>query len=318
MAKYRKIIRKLLFPGPFAVCLIAAAAGAWLIYTFAAAEENTPIACGAYLFSAYGLTVLCIMVLPQLIKGCRRLLRLIPVVNRCFEDLTFRITISIYAALVINLIYAGLNGFLGVSHQSAWFWSLAVYYIFLSVIRFTFAVHVQRYGFYGDIEGQWKRYRAGGVMLTMMSAALAGMVILVVTKGEGFEYEGNMIYAMALYTFYITVLSIVNVIRYRRCNSPVMSAAKAVNLASALVSMLALETAMISQFGDDSYDTEYFGIVMTGCTGGAVCIAVIAMGTYMAANAGKKLKNMRECFPDKGDKAEVYGEKAEFVPKGVE
>ena len=50
-----------------------------------------------------------------------------------------------------------------------------------------------------------------------------------------------MIYVMAMYAFYVTVMAVINMVRYRKYHSPVMSAAKAVNLAAALVSMLSLE-----------------------------------------------------------------------------
>ena len=50
-------------------------------------------------------------------------------------------------------------------------------------------------------------------------------------------------------SIYITITSVVHVVRYRRYNSPVMSAAKRINLVAALVSMLSLETAMLARFG---------------------------------------------------------------------
>lgn len=303
MDKCRNIIRKLLFPGIFPVCLIVITAGAMLIYAFAVAGENTPIAYTAYLFSAYGLTVFYILVFPPLIRECKRLLRLIPVVDRCFEDLTFRTTVFIFFSLAVNLFYAGLNGFLGISQNSAWFWSLAVYYVFLSLIRFMLAICARSHDFKTDMEDQWKMYRNCGIMLALMSIALAGMVILVMTQGEGFEYEGNMIYAMALYTFYITILAIVNVVRYRRYKSPVISAAKAVNLAAALVSMLALETAMITRFSNDG-NAEYFRHTMTAVTGGVVCISVIAVGIYMIASARKKIRKLR-VLEEAGDSVKI-------------
>lgn len=74
--------------------------------------------------------------------------------------------------------------------------------------------------------------------------------------------------------------------RYRKYQSPAMSAAKAINLAAALVSMLSLETAMLAQFGggetfpptDDRVDP-----------GGSVCVIVVGMGVYMTVHATKQL-----------------------------
>lgn len=56
---------------------------------------------------------------------------------------------------------------------------------------------------------------------------------------------------VALYTFYITTTAIIDIIKYRKYNSPVMSISKVIKLAAALVSMLFLETAMFAQFGAD-------------------------------------------------------------------
>lgn len=75
------------------------------------------------------------------------------------------------------------------------------------------------------------------------------MVVLVVYQNESFQYAGSLIYIMGMYAFYTTVMAIVNLVRYRQFQSPVMSAARTVNLVAAMVSMLSLETAMLSQFG---------------------------------------------------------------------
>ena len=103
-------------------------------------------------------------------------------------------------------------------------------------------------------------------------------------------YAGSLIYAMALYTFYVTIMAVVNLVRYRKYQSPAMSAAKAINLAAALVSMLSLETAMLAQFGGG----ETFRQLMTASTGGSVCVIVVGMGVYMTVHASKQLKKLQE------------------------
>ena len=65
---------------------------------------------------------------------------------------------------------------------------------------------------------------------------------------------------------------------------------KALQLAKALVSMLALETAMLEQFGEN--DGEHFRAVMTGCTGVGVYLMILGMAVYMIYTSGKKIKNL--------------------------
>lgn len=83
---------------------------------------------------------------------------------------------------------------------------------------------------------------------------------------------------MALYTFYAVITAVINVVKFRKYGSPVMSAAKIINLTAALVSLLSLETAMLSQFGDP--DDLVFRQYMTAITGAGVCAVVLGMAVY--------------------------------------
>lgn len=133
-----------------------------------------------------------------------------------------------------------------------------------------------------------KRYRLCGGILLVLNLALSVMVILVVVWNQGFEYGEYLIYVMEIYSFYTMIPSAINVIKFRRYNSPVLSAAKVINLTAALVSMMSLETAMISQF--DTANDPAFRRTMTGMTGFAVCAFVLVMAIYMIVRAGKQLK----------------------------
>ena len=124
-----------------------------------------------------------------------------------------------------------------------------------------------------------------------MNQALAGIVIFMVHQNRGFEYPGLLIYAIAAYSFYAVTIAIVNIVKTRRHKSPVLSAARAINLVAALVSVLSLETAMLTRFGGD--DDPMFRRIMTGATGGGICTAVIGMAVYMIIRANKKLRKIK-------------------------
>ena len=81
-------------------------------------------------------------------------------------------------------------------------------------------------------------------------------------------------------------------VKFRKQNSPTLSAAKVINLASALVSMLALETAMISQFGSE--ESPLFRRAMTSATGAFVCLVVLSTAVYMIVRATKNLKRLQQ------------------------
>lgn len=109
-------------------------------------------------------------------------------------------------------------------------------------------------------------YRMCGITLLIMNQALAGIVIFMVHQNRGFDYPGLLIYAMATYSFYSVITAVVNLVKFRKHGSPLLSAAKVINLVAAMVSVLSPETAMLARFGGD--DDPLFRKVMTGATGG--------------------------------------------------
>lgn len=103
----------------------------------------------------------------------------------------------------------------------------------------------------------------------------------------GFEYPGMLIYIMAMYTFYAAITAIMNVIKFRKYGSPVLSAAKVINLTAAMVSMLSLETAMLTQFG--AADDAYFRKTMTASTGAGVSMIVVGMAVFMIVRSTRQI-----------------------------
>lgn len=291
MERLKKFMQILLFPGTAVVILSVPAAAALLVYAFLAAGEDSLISYVSYAVSAYSLTIVCVNLVPVIRKGYRWI-RKNPYANRYLEDIPFKLRVSLYFTLGINLLYAGIHAFSGIYYHSVWIGTLAAYYIFLTVIRFLLVRYAHNNGFGKNKAAELKRYRLCGAVLMMMNMALVGVVILVLYQNRSFHYAGFLIYIMALYTFYITIMAVINVVRYRKYQSPVMSAARAVNLAAALVSMLSLETAMLTQF-DDGSTSPFFRQVMIGSTGGAVCAFVVGMGIYMIVRSTRQLRKLQ-------------------------
>lgn len=119
----------------------------------------------------------------------------------------------------------------------------------------------------------------------------AGIIILVLTENSGFEYPGTLIYAMALYAFGAVITAVGNVVKYRKYGNAVMSAVKVVSLTAALVSMLSLETTMLTQFGAASEPA--FRQIMFGASGAGVSIIVLGMAVYMIVKTTKQLEKIK-------------------------
>lgn len=291
MNRGRRMLRKLLFPHPALVVLIAAAAAAALTWAFLAGAEGSPGVYGAYTLSAYGLTLVCVRV-PALVRGVRRMMREEPRIRRCMDDTDLWTRLTLIPSVAANGGYALLQLGLGILNHSVWYYALSAYYGLLLLMRCTLLLKMDRNGLGKDLQGEYRLFLGCGGVLTVMNAALAVIVSYMVWQNRGFTHHPITTIAMAAYTFYTLTMAVINVVRCRRYNSPVLSASKAVSLAAALVSMLSLETAMLNAFG--SGDDGDFRRVMLASSGGVVCLAVLVMGLYMMVRAAKELGRLKK------------------------
>ena len=70
------------------------------------------------------------------------------------------------------------------------------------------------------------------------------------------------------------------------------SASKAISLAAACVSMLTLESKMLTTFGDETMDLTSHRIMLVA-TGWVISIFIIVMAVYMLVQSSKRLKEYR-------------------------
>lgn len=288
---WKKLGKKLLFPTVWLMVLLTVVSAAGLVTVFLKGWEMAPIAYFVYVLAFYTLsvvTVFCVMVLPKQYKHIKEKVMDNPLGNRYLTDRFFRTEVSLYCALGVNLLYAGLNVLSWHLYQSWWFVCLAVYYGILSVMRFLLVRYVRCKDLGVDRRSELKRALGCSYIMLLLNLFLSGAVLMVVYQNRGFEYHGIMIYVMAMYTFYTATHAIIDLVKYRKLESPVMSAAKMIAMAAALVSMLNLETAMFAQFGAEMAKGDQQLMIML--TGAGISITVIAMAVYMIVYCTKEIK----------------------------
>lgn len=297
MDQFKKILKRLFFLPPLLIVIIAVPAFAAVIYVLVK-EISGPLAYLSYLASAYALITLGLGV-PGIVRSVRHWIEghpltqkilSIPLSRRYMEDVKFRAEVSLGIGFTINLLYIVMKLVSGIYYRSTWFISLAMYYTMLAVMRLLLLYRRRWPEGKARQELELRRYRSCGVVLLFMNIALAGIVAFMVHQNRGYEYPGTLIYAMAAYSFYAVIIAAINVIKFRRHGSPILSAAKAISLVAALVSILSLETAMLAQFGSE--DDPLFRKTMTGATGGGVCVIVLGMALFMIVKASKQLKQI--------------------------
>jgi len=285
---WKKLGKALLFPHIAVMILLVPIATVLLVGSMVFVGTESVIAYISYVLAAYTLTVWCFKI-PYLIKFFKTFKNENKYARKWQEDTRLRVNVSLYGSLAWNTLYGIFQLLLGFYHSTFWFYSLGAYYICLGVMRLFLARHTTRYAPGERLQTELKKYRACGIVFLVMNLALALIIFFMVYWNRTFEHHMITAIAMAAYTFTALTTAIVNVIKYRRYHSPVYSASKAISLAAALVSMLTLESTMLTAFGDGTM-TAMEQKIMLGATGGVISVLIVATAIYMIVVGTKKLK----------------------------
>lgn len=288
---WKKIGKALLFPHIAIMIILLPIATVFLVYSLVFMGTDSIIAITSYVLAFYTLTVWTVKT-PYLIKFFKEFKAENKYARRWQDDARLRVNVSLYGTLIWNTAYALLQLGMGFWHHTFWFYSLAAYYICLAVMRFFLARFTIKHKPGEKMRQELIRYRLCGWIFLAMNLALSLMVFFMVYWGRTFHHHEITTIAMAAYTFTAFTMAIISIVKYRKYNSPVYSASKAISFASACVSMLTLEATMLTTFGDSSMDAVTRKIFL-GCTGGAISALVIVMAIYMIRQSNRKLKELK-------------------------
>jgi hypothetical protein len=297
MDRVKRFLKRIFFLPPLPTVLISAPIFVLTFVILGTGRNDAWYAYIVYVLSAYAMVVL-VLGFPGILNALKtgfwsarpiRWLSSTRLGSRFLNSTVFRSEVSLHQGLAVNLLYVALKLVTGILYRSVWLIALAAYYLLLAVMRAVLVGYVHREKIGENIPREFRRYRVCGCVLLVMNQALAAIVIYIVHQNQGFSYPGVLLYGMALYAFYAIITAIINVVKFRKLGSPVLSAAKCVTLTAALVSMLSLETAMLSEFGGDLT----FRFWMTAISGGVVCTFVLAMAIYMIVRATKYLNQQK-------------------------
>ena len=287
----KKLGKALLFPHIAIMILLLPVATVLLVGSMVFVGVESVIAIISYVLSAYTLTIWCFRI-PSIIRFFGNFKNENKYARMWISDAHLRVNISLYGSLLWNALYGVFQLWLGFYHHTFWFYSLGAYYICLAVMRFFLVRHTRKYAPGERMKTELVKYRACGWVFLLMNLALALIIFFMVYWNRTFEHHMITAIAMAAYTFTSLTMAIINVIKYKKYNSPVFSASKAISFAAALVSMLTLESTMLTTFSDGTM-TATAQKWMLGATGGAISALILATAVYMIVTSTKKLKLLK-------------------------
>ncbi len=293
MQKFLRTLRRFQAKGPLLLFLVLVSAVA-VCSVLSQQQTATLVAYAVYFLSAYTLCCLVFFLIEHYKMFQKKALQ-VPYIHRYFHDFEWRTFINTYVSLAISLAFAALKLTFSFRLSSLWFAAIATYYIVLSITRY---IILSNHRTASGIEGRGERrlrqlrtYRASGYMLFFLTAALLGAVWQMVFSAKSFTYPGHLIYAVAAFAFYSVITAGLNLFRVQALDNPIVSAARLINFASALVSMLTLQTAMFSAFG--SADTKILSQYLNAILGTLICFGVFALAVIAVIRAGNEIKKIK-------------------------
>lgn len=279
----KKIIKKILYPSTITGFILFNLSYGLLIYVFNYHLEQTPLAYISYVFSFYTLIIFCLW-FYKVTKFSNQFLKSSKL-YQIYHQNNFLITkTSIYFSLGLNLIYGLFKLITGLYCKSWWFITFAIYYLLLCFMKISLVQNIKQ----SNIKKEYQKLKLTGLILFLLNIILIGIVLLIIVQNEIINYRGILVYIVAIYDFYLIISAIINVIKYRKNNRPILIASKCINLTVAMISMVSLEVALVFQFGNNEIA---FKRVMTAAMGLGICLINSFMSAFMIIKANKNLKN---------------------------
>ena len=217
--------------------------------------------------------------------------------NKLLKNYGFRTIIFSIGSFIITVAFSIFNTFLGIYLPSVWYGALAGYYLILSLIKggILFFHKNKRALIRQNLESNYfvdsiKTYRNCGILLIVINVALSAFIAQMIFDQKFFSYPSWTIFAVAAYAFYKITMAIINLVKAKKYKDYSVQAIRNINLTSAMVSILALQTALLHAFGGENISVSLYNTL----TGSLVSLGTLALGVYMVVNSCIKLKKLNQ------------------------
>ncbi len=197
------------------------------------------------------------------------------------QNYDFKTVVFATLSLILNISYGIFHGCMGIYYRSVWNGALASYYIFLCVIRGELLLHRN----VAEKEKQVQTYKNSGIFLLVLNVAISAGTAQMIFDDRSFTYAGWTVYAFAVYAFWKITTASIHFFRAKKNEHLIVEAIRNINLVDACVSILALQTGLLSAFGDGIDASPYNTL-----TGSAVTLITVGVAIYMLIKA----KQMKE------------------------
>lgn len=290
MERAKKICLKLLRPHWLLILLLSAASAAGLAWVFLNGYDTSMVAIPVYVLSFYALTVLCIRLIPVMVRYARK--KKLEADSIQPAQQTKQLKENLHRGVLVNLIYGVIRILRGYLLGSAWIGANGIYNVAFGFAYSILMGYERKLERVADRKQQrqlaWRCYRLCGFALFGLNLTMSGLMFQMIWLGRGESYSEIGIIALAAFTFYKLISAIVRVVRCRKSDSPVQGATRNMALTESLMSLFSLQVGLLSVFGQD-FDQQF---LMNTLTGIAVCLSTVLGGAGMVVHGKRKMKQI--------------------------
>lgn len=177
---------------------------------------------------------------------------------------------------------------MGLYYKSWWFVTFSIYYLVLYYMKSTLLKGINQFG--TNLVLEYKKIKRIGYNLLFLNFVLIGIIILVLSQDKSNVYPNNLIYGVAFIDFYLMIVAVINICKYKNNKSPIIKSSKCISLFAAMISILSLKVAMINEFGEN---TTNFKLIIVSLTGFVITLINTIISVKMIIKANKVLENKK-------------------------
>lgn len=215
---------------------------------------------------------------------------------RVFGNKRQQIILVTTGSLIINLSYSVYNALLGIMQKSVWFITMGIYYAILSIMRIIAVRGEYKQDKKTQLPKEISIMRTTGIMLFLLTFTLTGSICLSLKYDLAKSYGTITMITIATYTFPKIVIAVINLVKAKKQDSPLIITIRNISISDALVSMLSMQMSMFATFGKEEAGKSH---TMNIITGAGVCFCIVLIGLSMVCNSKKLNKNITEKTGDK-------------------
>lgn len=204
--------------------------------------------------------------------------------------------LSLYFGLAVNLFFGTVKFVMGILFASSWLISVGIYYILLGSMRFMLLLR-ERGSSVREGELEFRRYQVKGYLFCGLMMLFLNIIITVfgvpmVYSNPDKDYPPLFMSTFIIFAAYNFIVAVVNLIRFFGIRNPILSAAKRINLVTALVSIFSLQSAIFTYYGDIiPWPLE---LLLNSITGSFVGFVILVIAITMIGHSIRELHKLNK------------------------